>query len=186
MWAYTLRRLLYAVPVLLGVSMLVFALIHLAPGDVVDILVPPEVPKEIADDLRRRFRLDEPVHIQYLAWFGRVLVGYFGISFFTNRPVAEELFGALGNTLVLALPAAMLGFLLGILLGALAAYNHDSWLDKLFSATASVGVSLPHYWIGIVLVAIFSVVLTMLPPQGMGCEGLPGPWETRTRLILPV
>src|SRR5436190_1932200 len=120
MWGYTLRRLLYAVPVLLGVSMLVFALIQLAPGDVVDILVPPEVPKEIADDLRRRFRLDEPVYIQYVAWLSRLLVGDFGISFFTNRPVAEELFGALGNTLVLALPAAVLGFLLGVLLGALA------------------------------------------------------------------
>ena len=106
MWAYTLRRLLYAVPVLLGVSMLVFALIHLAPGDVVDILVPPEVPKEIADSLRRRFRLDEPLYMQYLAWLSRLLVGDFGISFFTNRQVAEELFGALGNTLVLALPAA--------------------------------------------------------------------------------
>ena len=107
MWAYTLRRLLYAVPVLLGVSMLVFALIHLAPGDVVDILVPAEVPKEIADSLRRRFRLDEPLYMQYLAWLSRLLVGDFGISFFTNRPVAEELFGALGNTLVLALPAAV-------------------------------------------------------------------------------
>ena len=68
MWAFILRRLLYAVPVLLGVSMLVFVLIHLAPGDVVDILVPPEVPKEIADSLRRRFRLDEPIYMQYLAW----------------------------------------------------------------------------------------------------------------------
>ena len=114
MWAFTLRRLLYAVPVLLGVSMLVFALIHLAPGDVVDILVPPEVPKEIADSLRRRFRLDEPIYMQYLAWLGRLLVGDFGISFFTGRPVAEELFGALGNTLVLALPAAVLGFSLGV------------------------------------------------------------------------
>src|SRR5262245_10422638 len=114
MWAYTLRRLLYAVPVLLGVSMLVFALIHLAPGDVVDILVPPEVPKEIADSLRQRFRLDEPLYMQYLAWLIRLLVGDFGISFFTNRPVAEELFGALGNTLVLALPAAGVGFLLEI------------------------------------------------------------------------
>jgi peptide/nickel transport system permease protein len=186
MWAYTLRRFLYAVPVLLGVSMLVFLLIRLAPGDVVDILVPPEVPKEIADDLRHRFQLDQPVYIQYFAWLSRLLVGDFGISFFTNRPVTEELFGALGNTLVLALPAAALGFLLGILLGALAAYNHDSWLDKLFSATAIVGVSLPHYWVGIVLVAIFSVVLNMLPAQGMGFEGVPRTWENVTHLILPV
>ena len=171
MWAYTLRRLLYAVPVLLGVSMLVFALIHLAPGDVVDILVPPEVPKDIADGLRRHFRLDEPLYMQYVAWLGRLLVGDFGVSFFTGRPVAEELFGALGNTLVLAVPAAVLGFLLGVVLGALAAYNHGTWLDTLFSAAAIVGVSLPHYWVGIVLVAIFAVVLNVLPAQGMGFEG---------------
>src|SRR5499427_6046109 len=151
MWAFTLRRLLYAVPVLIGVSMLVFALIHLAPGDVVDILVPPEVPKEIADSLRRRFHLDEQLYVQYVAWLGRLLVGDFGVSFFSGRPVAEELFGALGNTFVIAVPAALLGFLLGVGLGALAAYHRDSWLDKLFSATAIVGVSLPHYWVGIVL-----------------------------------
>ena len=91
MWAFTLRRLLYAVPVLLGVSMLVFALIHLAPGDVVDILVPPEVPKEIADGLRRHFRLDEPLYMQYVAWLGRLLVGDFGVSFFAGRSWACSL-----------------------------------------------------------------------------------------------
>jgi peptide/nickel transport system permease protein len=186
MWAFTIRRLIYAVPVLLGVSMLVFALIHLAPGDVVDILVPPEVPKEIADSLRRRFRLDEPIYLQYLAWLGRLLVGDFGVSFFSGRPVAEELFGALGNTFVIAVPAAVLGFLLGVGLGALAAYHRDSWLDKLFSAMAITGVSLPHYWVGIVLVAIFSVVLNLLPAQGMGFEGVPTSWDAIKHLILPV
>jgi peptide/nickel transport system permease protein len=186
MWAYILRRLLYAVPVLLGVSMLVFSLIHLAPGDVIDILVPPEVPKDIADSLRRRFRLDEPLYMQYLAWLSRLAVGDFGISFFTGRPVAEELFGALGNTLVLALPAATLGFFFGAILGALAAYSRDTWLDKLFSAIAIVGVSLPHYWVGIVLVAIFSVVLNVLPAQGMGFEGFPTSWDQVKHLILPV
>jgi peptide/nickel transport system permease protein len=186
MWAFTLRRLIYAVPVLLGVSMLVFLLIHLAPGDVVDILVPPEVPKEIADSLRRRFQLDQPIHLQYLAWLGRFLVGDFGVSFFTGRPVAEELFAALGNTLVIALPAALLGFCFGVMLGALAAYHRDRWLDKLFSALAIIGVSLPHYWVGIVLVAIFSVVLNVLPAQGMGFEGVPTSWEQIQHLILPV
>ena len=186
MWAFTLRRLVYAVPVLLGVSMLVFLLIHLAPGDVVDILVPPEVPKEIADSLRRRFRLDEPIYLQYLAWLGRLMVGDFGISFFTGRPVAEELFGALGNTLVIALPAALLGFSLGVVLGALAAYNRDTWLDKVFSAMAIIGVSLPHYWVGIVLVAVFSVVLNLLPAQGMGFETVPSSWDQIKHLILPV
>src|ERR1051325_3102528 len=133
MWSYIARRLLYAVPILLGVSMLVFALIHLAPGDVVDLLVPPEVPREVADALRRRFALDEPVYIQYLAWLGRLLVGDLGISFFTNRPVADELFGALGNTLMLALPAAVLGFSLGVVLGALAAFRSEEHTSELQS-----------------------------------------------------
>src|SRR5215468_5085133 len=186
MWAYIARRLLYAVPILLGVSMLVFALIHLAPGDVVDLLVPPEVPREIADSLRHRFALDQPLHIQYLAWLGRLLVGDLGISFFTNRPVSDELFGALGNTLVLAVPAALLGFGLGTLLGALAAFNRGTGLDKLFSATAIAGVSLPHYWVGIVLVAVFAVVFNVLPAQGMGPAGIPTSWEQIQHLILPV
>ena len=186
MWAYTLRRILYAVPVLLGVSMLVFALVRLVPGDVVDILVPPEVPKEIADSLRARFALDRPLYVQYLAWLGRFLVGDFGLSFFTNRPVSEELFAALGNTLMLALPAAALGFTLGVVLGALAAVNSGTWLDKLFSAIAIIGVSLPHYWVGIVLVAIFSVILNGLPAAGIGQPGIPLSWEQIRFLILPV
>jgi peptide/nickel transport system permease protein len=186
MWAYIARRLLYAVPILLGVSMLVFALIHLAPGDVVDLLVPPEVPKEIADSLRARFALDQPIYIQYLAWLGRLLVGDLGVSFFTNRPVSDELFSALANTLMLALPAAVLGFSLGVLLGTLAAFNRGTWLDKAFSATAITGVSLPHYWVGIVLVAIFAVILNVLPAQGMGAGGFPTSWEQARHLILPV
>jgi peptide/nickel transport system permease protein len=186
MWAYTVRRLLYAVPILLGVSMLVFALIHLAPGDVVDLLVPPEVPRDVADSLRHRFALDQPLYIQYLAWLGRLLVGDLGVSFFTNRPVSDELFSALGNTLMLAVPAAMLGFGLGVLLGALAAFNRGTALDKLFSATAITGVSLPHYWVGIVLVAVFAVILNVLPAQGMGASGIPTSWEQIQHLILPV
>src|SRR5215204_2957028 len=186
MWAYIARRLIYAVPILIGVSMLVFGLIHLAPGDVIDLLVPPEVPKEVADALRRRFALDQPLYMQYLAWLGRLLVGDLGISFFTNRPVADELFGALGNTLILAIPAAVLGFTLGVALGALAAFNRGTWLDKAFSATAITGVSLPHYWVGIVLVALFAVILNVLPAQGMGPGGFPTSWEQLKHLILPV
>ena len=186
MWVYIFRRLLYAVPILLGVSLLVFALIHLAPGDVVDMLVPPEVPREVADLLRRRFALDQPLHIQYLAWLGRLLVGDLGISFFTTRPVAVELFSALQNTLMLALPAALLGFALGVTLGALAAFNRGTWLDKLFAATAITGVSLPHYWVGIVLVSVFAVIFNALPAQGMGPPGFPASWEQIKPLILPV
>src|SRR5437899_8677908 len=158
MWAYTLRRILYGVPVLLGVSIIVFALVQLAPGDAASLLIPPEAPKEVADQIRAKLGLDRPVYVQYLLWLGRLARGDLGSSIVTNMSVAGELFNALGNTLILAVPAAVLGFTLGVGLGTLAAFNRGTILDRLFSAAAITGVSLPHYWVGIVLVAIFAVV----------------------------
>ena len=186
MWVYALRRLLYAVPILLGVSAVVFALIRLAPGDAADLLIPPEAPKEVAAQFRARFGLDQQLHIQYVKWLRQVLSGDLGVSVVSNRAVASDLFNALGNTFLLAIPAAILGFTLGTGLGALAAFNRGTVLDKVFSATAITGVSLPHYWVGIVLVAVFSVVLNTLPAQGMGPPGLPTSWEQARHFLLPV
>jgi len=185
-WAYTLRRLLYGVPILLGVSIIVFALVQLAPGDAADLLIPPETPKEVAAQIRAKLGLDKPMHVQYAVWLGRMVRGDLGISIVTNEPVAASLLNALGNTLMLAVPAAVVGFALGTILGALAAFNHGTVLDRVFSATAITGVSLPHYWVGIVLVAIFAVTLNALPAQGMGPGGIPRTWEQVRHLILPV
>lgn len=186
MWVYALRRLLYAIPILLGVSLVVFSLIRLAPGDAADLLIPPEAPREVAAAFRARFGLDQPLHIQYLKWLRQMLSGDLGVSVVSNRAVGGDLFNALGNTVLLAVPAALLGFTLGVGLGALSAFNRGTILDKVFSATAITGVSLPHYWMGIVLVAVFSVVLNALPAQGMGPPGLPRTWEQLRHLILPV
>jgi peptide/nickel transport system permease protein len=186
MWFFIARRVLYAVPILFGVSLVVFLLMKMVPGDAADIMIPPEAPREVADMIRARFGLDQPVHIQYLRWLQAMASGDLGTSIFTNQPVAGELFSALVNTLKIALPAVVLGFSLGVLLGSLAAYYSGSWLDKLFSALAITGVSLPHYWVGMVLVAIFAVVLNVLPGQGMGPEGIPSTWEQIKHLVLPV
>ena len=186
MWAYTLRRILYGVPVLLGVSIIVFALVQLAPGDAATLLIPPEAPKEVADQIRAKLGLDQPVYVQYVLWLGRLVRGDLGASIVTNMPVAGELLSALGNTLVLAVPAAFLGFILGTVLGALAAFNRGTVLDRIFSATAITGVSLPHYWVGIVLVAVFAVVWNLLPAQGMGPSGFPRTWAQFRHMILPV
>jgi peptide/nickel transport system permease protein len=185
MWRFIGRRLLYAVPILLGVSIIIFALVQLAPGDVTDILIPPEAPKEVADILRHKFGLDRPVYEQYFIWLGNLLQGDLGVSIFTNQPVGSELASALSNTLMLAIPAAFLGFTLGAVLGVLAAFFRGGWLDKLFSGIAIAGVSLPHYWVGIVLVAIFAVTLNVLPAQGMGPED-GDVWDSLRHLILPV
>jgi peptide/nickel transport system permease protein len=186
MWFFILRRVLYAVPILLGVTIVVFVLMQMVPGDAADIMIPPEAPKEVADMIRARFGLDQPVHIQYVRWLSAIATGDFGTSVFTNQPVASELFSALGNTFMIAVPAVVLGFTMGVLLGVLAAFNGGTWLDKLFSAVAIAGVSLPHYWVGMVLVAIFAAVLNILPGQGMGPEGFPTTWEQIRHLILPV
>jgi peptide/nickel transport system permease protein len=186
MWRFAVRRLAYAVPILLGVSVVVFALVKMAPGDAADLLIPPETPKDVAIQLRAKLGLDAPVHVQYLRWLGRMARGDLGISIITNEPVAGSLLSALGNTLLLAVPAAVLGFALGTALGALAAYRRGSLLDRFFSASAIAGVSLPHYWVGIVLVAILGVTLNALPAQGMGPAGFPRSWEQIRHLILPV
>jgi len=162
MWFFIARRVLYAVPILLGVSFVVFLLMKMVPGDAADILIPPEAPKEVAAMIRARFGLDQPIHVQYLRWLQAMASGDFGVSIFTNQPVADELFGAL------------------------AASYSGTWLDKLFSVAAITGVSLPHYWVGMVLVATFAVVLNVLPGQGMGPEGFPWTWEHAKHLILPV
>ncbi len=179
------RRILYAIPILLGVSAIIFSLVHLAPGDIADLLIPPEASKEVADALRARFGLDRTVLEQYVVWLGNLLQGDLGVSLFTNRPVAQDLLSALGNTLLLAVPAALLGFGLGIALGTLAAFQQGKWLDKLFSGIAIAGVSLPHYWVGIVLVTIFAVIFNLLPAQGMGPSGAGLSWAGISHYILP-
>ena len=120
MWQFVLRRVLYAVPILLSVSVIIFALVQLAPGDAADILIPPEASKEVADALRAKLGLDRPVYQQYLIWLVNLLQGDLGVSVFTNQSVSEELGSALVNTLRLAIPAACIGFTVGIALGTLA------------------------------------------------------------------
>jgi len=186
MWLFIARRILYAIPILLGVSLVVFVLMKMVPGDAADIMIPPEAPKDVADMIRARFGLDQPLHIQYFRWVTAMASGDLGTSIFTNQPVAGELFSALLNTLKIAIPAAFLGFALGIVLGSLAAFYGGTRLDKLFSGVAIAGVSLPHYWVGMVLVAIFAVSYNVLPGQGMGPEGFPASWEHVKHLILPV
>jgi len=186
MWSFIARRILYAVPILLGVAFVVFFLMKMVPGDAVDILIPPEAPREVAQQLRERFGLDQPVHVQFLRWMQAIAQGDLGVSIVSNQPVTDELGSALLNTLQLAIPAAILGFSAGVLLGALAAFNGGTWLDRLFSGIAIAGVSLPHYWVAMVMVAIFAAILNWLPGQGMGAPGFPASWDQIQHLILPV
>jgi peptide/nickel transport system permease protein len=184
MLLFAARRLLQAIPILLGVSLVVFGLVHIVPGNPIDLLMPPDASPDMIAQMKAAFGFDQPLWIQYVRWLQRAIVGDFGISIFNSEPVRGQLFTSLGNTFLLALPAATIGFTLGIILGLFAALNHGRWPDKVLSAIATTGVSLPHYWCAIVLVMVFSVLHSWLPAQGMGDDSLPL-WDRLSYLVLP-
>ncbi|MBV8890218.1 MAG: ABC transporter permease [Alphaproteobacteria bacterium] len=185
MLVFAARRFLQAVPILLGVSLVVFGLVHIVPGNPIDMLMPPEASPEVIQQMKAAFGFDRPLYIQYLLWLWHAVQGDFGLSVFNASPVWDQLVAALGNTLILAVLAALLGFSLGIAFGLTAALFHGRWPDKLFSAIATTGVSLPHYWCAIVLVMMFAVLHEWLPAQGMGDESVPI-WQRLDHLVLPV
>ncbi len=187
MVAYLLKRVLLALPVALGVGLVCFLLVHLAPGDPVSASVSADTPQDVIDQLRRDYGLDRPLPLQFLGWANHVVRGDFGVSIATGRSVATEILGAAGNTLILAMAAALLGFPIGIVLGFLGAWYRGGWVDKATSFAGVIGVSIPHYWLGMVLVAIFSIALGYLPAMGAGPIGESWAWDTAhlRHLILP-
>ncbi|SAI70925.1 peptide ABC-transporter permease [Bordetella ansorpii] len=171
MLKYLLRRVFYALPIALAVGLVCFMLAHIAPGDPVNAIVSPDAPQEVVQEIRKQYGLDEPLTTQFGLWLSRVAQGDLGTSLATGRPVAEDLFKAFVNTLRLSVVAAFLGFLAGTLLGTACAVWRGSWLDKALSAFAAGGVSVPHYWLGMLLVVLFSVKLMWLPSMGAGAGG---------------
>ena len=188
MLAYVLKRLAYTLPVALGVSVVCFMLVHIAPGDPLVSVLPPDASAQLQAELRRLYGFDRPLVVQYGLWVLKTVQGDLGVSIATGRPVVAELGLALGNTLMLAVLATLIGFVLGCLFGFVAGYFRDSWLDKLASFVSIIGVSVPHYWLGMVLVIIFSVQLNWLPATGAGPGGSADwawDWVHVRYLILP-
>jgi len=174
MLLYALRRLIYLIPVAFGVSLLVFALVHLAPGDPISAIVPPDAPKEVVDKLKEYYGFDKPLPVQYLRWLGVTLTGDLGTSIGTGRSVAAEVGSAFGNTIILAIAATLFAFTLAVILGTSAAYAKSRIVDRLVTMISLIGVSVPHFWLAIVLVIIFAVELGVLPPMGIGPENSTG------------
>ena len=189
MTAYIFRRLLYILPIGVGVTIMIFALVHIAPGDPLNAVVAPDAPAETVEELRIAYGFDKPLPVQYLIWLKRAVVGDFGVSIATGRPVAGALVRAIPNTLMLAVGAALLGFILGSVFGGIAGYHQGRWLDKLATSIAITGISVPHYWLGMVLVIIFAVEMNALPAMGMGPGGSSAwAWDPEhlRHLVLPV
>jgi peptide/nickel transport system permease protein len=163
-------------------------LVHIAPGDPLISVLPPDASADLREQIRRSYGFDRPLPIQYWIWLTNVFQGDFGTSIATGRPVIEELKKAIGNTIMLSLIATLIGFFFGSLFGFVAGYHRDTAIDKLASFISVIGVSVPHYWLGMVLVIIFSVQLGWLPATGAGPGGSSAwvwDWTHIKHLILP-
>ncbi len=189
-----LWRLIYALPIAFGVSLVCFMLVYLAPGDPLQTVLPPDANAEMIEVVKRAYGFDKPLPVQFVNWLWRALHGDFGLSVATRRPVSLEVGGALVNTLQLAVFAVPLSFVIGAGLGTLAgcasAGRLGRVLDRTVTGTAVMGVSVPNYWLGLVMVIVFAVELSWLPASGMGNSGSDKfsvfAWDDARHLILPV
>src|ERR1700682_1916854 len=155
MTGYILRRLAYAIPIALSVTLVAFLLVHIVPGDPMNAIAPPDAPAELVASLRVTYGLDRPLPVQYGLWLKRALSGDLGTSLATGRSVASEVMACVKNTLILAGAAALIGVVLGCTLGALAGYWHRGAIDRIATGLSLVGVSVPHYWLGVGRSVIF-------------------------------
>ncbi len=157
MSAYVIRRLLGAIPLVLGIATIVFFVLNLAPGDPVSIYAAPNISPDVLEQMRRNMGLDRPVHERYVRWMGAMLTGDFGVSFSRNQPVREVIAQILPNTLVLSLCAMTLAFLAGILIGVFQAIRQNSAADNALSVVALFFYSMPSFWLALMLILIFSL-----------------------------
>ncbi len=188
MFSYVARRVVYAIPIILSVALVCFLLVHITPGDPLVAVLPADASQELAQQLRVAYGFDKPLPVQFGLWVWRALHGDLGASIATGRPVLAEVMNAVRNTVMLAVFAAAIGFTLGLFFGLIAGYFRDTWVDKVATSIAIAGVSVPHYWLGMVLVIIFSVQLNWLPAVGAGAGGSAAwawDWEHMKYLVLP-
>jgi len=190
MGRYILWRILYAIPIAFGVSVVCFSLVYIAPGDPLQTILPADATAETVEIVKKAYGFDKPLPVQFATWLGRVLTGDFGMSISSRRPVAEEIVLAAANTGMLVMFAVPVAFTIGFSMGTLAGCFPGGWIDRTVTGSAVIGVSLPNYWLGIVLVIIFAVEWSVLPATGMGMRGSDHfslwRWDDARFLILPV
>ncbi|MCY4355870.1 MAG: ABC transporter permease [Truepera sp.] len=169
MWSYIGRRLLILIPVIFGVSFLVFGALYIIPGDAVDrMLAESGASAETLARLRDQYGLDDPFLVQYGRFLSQMIRFDLGRSIITDRSVKEQIRNQLPATIELTLSALMIAFLFGVPLGVISAINRGSWADAIGMLIALVGVSMPNFWLGLLLIMAFSLQLGWLPTAGTG------------------
>lgn len=172
-----IRRLGVSVVSVLVVSVVVFLLMQLAPGDAAEVIAGDQATHEQVDATRDRLGLDRPLVEQYVSWLGGAVQGDFGTSLYSDRSVAESLWQAAPATLSITFAALMLAAVVGVTAGAVAGLRQGAWVDRVVSLLSTVGVAMPSFWVGLTLVAVFALRNPWLPATGYApiSEGV-GAW----------
>jgi len=167
-YGYVIRRLLLAIPVLIGVSILAFSIVRFIPGDPARIIAGVHASQEYVERVRQEYLLDEPLYLQYYVYMSDVLQGDLGRSAYTRRPVTVELFTRFPNTLILTVAAMGIATILGMSAGIISATKRYSLFDNFTMLFALVGIAIPVFWLGLMFQLLFSVSLGWLPSSGIG------------------
>jgi len=163
---YIFRRIILLIPILFGVTIIVFGIMFLTPGDAAILMLGENAPQAELEALRERLGLNEPAYVQYGIWLGRVVQLDFGRSIRSGRPVTREVMARLPATIELALLATLLSIAIGVPLGVLSATRPNSAVDHVATVAAFGGLAMPVFWQGLVLILVFAVALGWLPPSG--------------------
>jgi len=167
MAGYILKRLISAIPVLFGISIIVFVIMAMIPGDPATAILGSYATPENVEKLNRDLGLDKPMVQRYFIWLGNMLQGDFGRSFSLNRPVLDEVLDRFGATLILAGTAFVLCSILGIAAGVVSAARQYGWADKAITFAVLLGISIPSFFLGMMMILIFAVKLRWFPVSGM-------------------
>ncbi|WP_299196819.1 ABC transporter permease [uncultured Tateyamaria sp.] len=184
MLAFLLRRILIAIPTIVIISIMVFGLQHLLPGDPLLVLAGEERDPAVLEALREKYRLNDPIPVQYLAWVGNALQGDLGVSLRTNQPVTELMAQKLPVTIQLALMSMVFALVIGIPAGILSAVKKGTATDYVANVVALSGLSIPNFWLGIMLILLVSVKWQLLPASGYvpPSEDL---WQSIRTMLMP-
>jgi ABC-type dipeptide/oligopeptide/nickel transport system permease component len=163
---YVTRRILVSIPTLLGVATIIFMLVRLLPGDPARVVAGLLASQEDVERIRHQLELDQPLYLQYVTFLGRLLHGDLGTSTRTSMPVTQEILSRLPYTAELAVASTVIAVVLGITLGTLAAARRGGWMDLAISSVSVFGLSMPVYWLGLMLILLFSIRLHMFPAAG--------------------
>jgi peptide/nickel transport system permease protein len=165
---YILKRLFLLIPLLAGITMLTFSLTKALPGDPALSMVGERASPEVIESIRKELNVDKNFFVQYLGYVKLLVKGEFGRSYYTNRKVSDDLLAKFPNTLLLALGAMLIAVPAGIILGFISALKRGTVVDRGISSLSVIGLSLPVFWSGLLIMLFFSLKLKMLPPSGMG------------------